>query len=150
MFFRVVLSRPEIYDIMCYTLGLRKEWQELPHGMMLGQSWNLLWTYSVPTIDHAKIFSFQKVNHLINNRVFSRKDLLKKAIDRVRKMNSKLYKLFDIMPTTFILAKDYVDFVDEFTRTKNNINNPSHNLWIVKPVGKSRGRGIFITNEIFA
>jgi tubulin polyglutamylase TTLL5 len=148
MYFRVVLSRPEIYDIMCYTLGLREEWGELPHGMLLGQSWNLMWTYSVPNLDWGKIFSFQKVNHLINNRIFSRKDLLKKALDRIRKMNQKINKLFDIMPTTFILSKEYVDFVDEFTRSKNSGINPAHNLWIVKPVGKSRGRGIFIINDI--
>ena len=148
MYFRVVLSRPEIYDIVCYTLSLRENWGELPHGLSLGICWNLLWTYSTPNIDLMKLFSFQKVNHLINNRVISRKDLLKKAIDRVRKISLKLNKYFDIMPTTFILSKDYVDFLDAFMKNKNTLLNPLHNLWIVKPVGKSRGRGIFLINDI--
>jgi tubulin polyglutamylase TTLL5 len=147
-YFRVVLSRPEIYDIMCYTLGLKRDWSELPHGLCLGQSWNLLWTYATPNIDMLRLFSFQKVNHLINNRVLARKDLLKKSLDRIRKMNSKLNKLFDIMPKTFLLSRDYIEFVDEFTRNKTKLDNPAHNLWIVKPVGKSRGRGIFVVNEV--
>lgn len=144
MFFRVVLSRPEIYDIMCYTLGQIKEWQELPHGLLLGQSWNLLWTYSSPGISFANLFAWQKVNHFINNRQLSRKDLLKKSIERIKKMNTKLFSLFDIMPKTYILAKEYLDFVDEFTRNKNS---PS-NIWIVKPVGKSRGRGIYLIKDL--
>ncbi len=144
MFFRVVLSRPEIYDIMCYILGKRNEWRELPHGMLLGQSWNLLWTYSAPGINFGTLFTWQKVNHFINNRQLSRKDLLKKSIERIKKINSKLLNSFDIMPKTYILTREYIDFVEEFTRNKNS----PHNLWIVKPVGKSRGRGIFLINQL--
>jgi tubulin polyglutamylase TTLL5 len=146
MFFRVVLSKPEIYDIMCYTLGLKPEWRELPHGLNLGLSWNLLWTYSTPKIEFKSLLSFQKVNHFINNRNLSRKDLLKRSIDRVRKMNSKLHKVFDILPSTFILAKDYVEFVEEFSREKKR--SLKENIWIVKPVGKSRGQGIFLINDL--
>ena len=74
-FFRVVLSRPEIYDIVCYTLYKDSSWSELPHGLSLGQSWNLYWSYGPPGIEFSKLFSFQKVNHLINNRIVHRKDL---------------------------------------------------------------------------
>ena len=123
MFFRVVLSRPEIYDIMCFTLGKKYEWRELPHGLLLGQSWNLLWTYSSPGINYSNLFTWQKVNHFINNRQLARKDLLKKNIERVRKINQKLFSLFDIMPKTYILTKEYLDFVDEFTRNKTSPNN---------------------------
>lgn len=145
MFFRVVLSRPEIYDIVCYTLGTKEQWSELPHGLLLGNCWNLLWTYATPSIDQTKIFSFQKVNHLINNRIIHRKDYLKKHIYRIRNMNKKLNSLFDIMPKTYLLAKEYMEFVEEFH--KNGKDNPL-NLWIVKPVGKSRGKGIYLINDI--
>ena len=145
LFFRVVLSRPEIYDIVCYVLGIREDWTELPHGLALGYCWNLLWTYAPPNIDFTKIFSFQKVNHLINNRTIHRKDMLKKHIMRIRNMNKKLNTIFDIMPQTFLLAKEYMNFIEEFHRIGKD--NPL-NLWIVKPIGKSRGKGIFIIDDI--
>ena len=144
-FFRVVLSRPEIYDIVCYTLYKDNSWSELPHGLSLGQCWNLYWSYGPPNIEFSKLFSFQKVNHLINNRIVHRKDLLHKHIMRVRKLNKKCNEIFDIMPLTFLLSKEYVNFVEEFQRIKDT---DDYNIWIVKPVGKSRGKGIFLINNI--
>ena len=76
-----------------------------------------------------KLFSFQKINHLINNRVLSRKDLLKKSIDKIRRYSPKLNKIFDIMPTTFLLCKEYIQFVDEFMKVKNTISNKIYTIF---------------------
>lgn len=144
-FFRVVLSGPEIYDIVCYTLYHYSSWSELPHGLSLGNCWNLYWTYGPPNINYNNIFTFQKINHLINAKTIHRKDLLHKNIMKIRKMNKKLYEIFNIMPQTFLLSKEYMNFVEEFQKCKND----EYNIWIVKPIGRSRGKGIFLTNEIF-
>lgn len=146
LFFKVILSRPEIYDIVSYCIGLKPDWRELPHGMMLGNSWNIMWTYSSPNIDLSKLLIFQKVNHLINNRFIGRKDLLKKSIERIKKLNNKTKLEFDIIPETFILSKEYIEFMDAYNKYGGK-NNPE-NIWIVKPIGKSRGRGIFLTNQL--
>jgi hypothetical protein len=144
LFYRVVVNAPDKFDIFSYTLGLREDWRELPHGLNLGQTWNILWTYSFPTIDYNCLFVWQKVNHFINNKTLSRKDLLKKAITKIYSKNRKTKAHFNIMPLTFILSREYMEFVDEYKRLKNNKDNK----WIVKPIGKSRGNGIFIPNDI--
>jgi len=47
----------------------------------------------------------------------------------------------DFLPTTFMLPADYSIFVEEFKRNPNA-------MWIMKPTGKSQGKGIFIINKL--
>ena len=49
---------------------------------------------------------------------------------------------------TFTLPGEYVQFCTEFAR-KADLPT-SKNLWIMKPAGSSRGRGIFVFNDIAA
>lgn len=65
----------------------------------------MLWTWSQPKIDYDTLLSFQKVNHFRNARVITRKDNLKKSIDRYGKLGGKYAEFFDIMPATFILPE---------------------------------------------
>lgn len=103
--------------------------------------------------------SFQKVNHFRNARVITRKDNLKKSIDRYGKLGGKYAEFFDIMPATFILPEyklflffvlflfsDYPIFLEAF-QLGNKINK-SLNLWIMKPCGLSRGRGIEMISDL--
>ena len=47
---------------------------------------------------------------------------------------------YDFFPTTFNLPGDYSLFVEEFKK--------SAHVWIMKPIGKSQGRGIFLFNKL--
>jgi len=62
----------------------------------------------------------------------------KKQLEREGKQNEA--NGYDFFPTTYNLPGDYSLFVDEFKR--------SNQVWIMKPIGKSQGKGIFLFNKL--
>ena len=48
---------------------------------------------------------------------------------------------FDFFPATFVLPGEYGLFLEEFKRTPGQ-------SWIMKPVGKAQGKGIFLFNKL--
>ncbi|CAG9322482.1 unnamed protein product [Blepharisma stoltei] len=146
MYFRVVRARPEVYDIVSRGFNKKKGWNELPHGMNLKFTWNVMWTWSKPRIELPKLLVWQKVNHFPETKNFSRKDLLKKNIERIMKASAKCNQLWKIIPQTYCLPQEYVQFVDNYTELENS--DSSRNVWIMKPIGKSRGRGISVINDL--
>ncbi len=91
---------------------------------------------------------WQRVNHYRNGRELCRKDLLAKNVKRMRRQLEKDGKaeeaaLYDIIPVTYVLPGDYSIFVEEFKRSA-----ASNVLWIMKPVGKAQGKGIFLFNKL--
>ena len=50
------------------------------------------------------------------------------------------------MPLTFILPKEYCDFLTAFSELEDM--EGKLNYWIMKPLTKSRGKGITIVNEM--
>ena len=89
----------------------------------------------------SKLLYFQKVNHFPLNKNCGRKDLLKKNIDRLVKKHPRLGRYYEIVPRTFCLPKEYSEFSEHFHQTLER-EGPEGNIWISKPIGKSRGRGI--------
>lgn len=47
----------------------------------------------------------------------------------------------DFIPTTFLMPVDYSLFVEEYRKSP-------HITWIMKPVAKARGSGIFLVNKL--
>ena len=76
----------------------------------------------------------------------SRKDFLKRNIERAQKFGPKANATFNIMPLTFILPKEYVGFLETFSELEDK--EGKFNFWIMKPAASSRGRGIQLVNDI--
>jgi tubulin polyglutamylase TTLL5 len=72
--------------------------------------------------------------------------LLKKNIEKIQRLGPKTSSLFNFLPMTFVLPKEYCQFMEEFY--KGMALEGPENIWIMKPIGKSRGRGISLVNEI--
>ncbi|CBJ31384.1 conserved unknown protein [Ectocarpus siliculosus] len=138
-------ARPEVYNIVTDVLNNRcQQWEELPTGLGLKTTWNLLWTWSKPHIQYSSLLTWQKVNHFPNSRELTRKDLLNKHVSRFMAPGGRLAKEFHIMPQTFVLPHEFTLFVSAFTSSSGT----RENLWIMKPVGMSRGRGIRLIDDI--
>jgi len=146
LYYRVVKNREEVYDIVTKSFLRKLNWAELPHGMNLKTSWNLLWTWSKPQIDFNKLMFWQKVNHFPMNKNIVRKDLLKKNIEKMQKLGSKTNAIYNFIPQTYVLPKEYCQFMDHFHH--DMILEGKENIWIMKPIGKSRGRGISLLNDM--
>lgn len=120
--------------------------------------WNILWANvnTVRQIFNPK-FGFrltddQLINHFPNFYELTRKDLMAKNIKRYRReiekengvslANSRaMGGADDFLPQTYILPQDYSIFLDDFNRHPGK-------RWIVKPAGKSQGKGIYIITKL--
>lgn len=132
-----------MYDIVTTTFLRLKGWRELPHGMNLRTSWNLFWTWAKPELDLNKLLVFQKVNHFPLNKNLCRKDLLYKNMENFRK---QFRVATPFLPVTYNLPKEFSQFSVKFH--EDQIMEHQNNIWIMKPIGKSRGRGIKLVNNI--
>lgn len=117
--------------------------------------WNIYWA-SVGTVRQIfnpdtgyRLTDMQLINHYPNHFELTRKDLMVKNMKRYLKDEIKSKKdadingqnFLDFVPITYLLPADYTLFVEEFRRNPNA-------MWIMKPTGRSQGKGIFIINKL--
>jgi len=112
------------------------------HGFMHTDShtWNIMWMGCTP-----KPYLFeglneaQRINHFPMSYEITRKD---KLAYNTLKMQEKFGRdNFDYLPETFILPDEFTEFYAQFHKEKKS-------MWIVKPTALSRGRGIYLVDNI--
>ena len=84
---------------------------------------------------------YQKYNHFPITWQLSRKDNL---YNNYQKMKTNFPNEYNYMPETYIIPKDK----DIFLSKNENYQLNQNNIWLIKPVASSRGRGIRILTDI--
>ncbi|GAW81416.1 tubulin tyrosine ligase-like protein 1 [Plasmodium gonderi] len=128
-----------------YDLFLHRKWELTNHET----DWNMCWSekdWINEVYDTLSLRNNQYVNHFRNYYELTRKDLLAKNIKRLKKQNEKIkseeeLKIIDITPVTFVLPLEYKIFLEEYKKRSNRV-------WIMKPIGRSQGKGIFLFDKI--
>lgn len=132
-----------IYDVL-KARGYRESDSEL--------DWDIFWAdkeWIHESFDHVHLQPNQKVNHFRNHYELTRKDLMVKNIKRAQRQAQKdglvedAQKYEACSPQTFVLPMEYSMFVEEFKKQQAN-----GATWIMKPVGKSQGKGIFLFDKL--
>ena len=78
------------------------------------------------------------MNHFRNHYELTRKDLLIKNVNRMKRHlksseSSSEAERYNFCPTTFVLPSEYLRFLEEFKQ------NPG-TTWIMKPIGSAQGK----------
>jgi tubulin polyglutamylase TTLL9 len=68
------------------------------------------------------------------------KNLKRKKKELEKDGNMQEAAAYNFFPTTYNLPGDYSLFVEEFKKQGG--------VWIMKPIGKSQGKGIFLLNKL--
>ncbi len=133
LFYRINSRRPEVRALLdeVFSHYALSEWNELPDHIDVS-SWNLLWTWGQPKAsEFDNLLVFQKINRFRHTKGLTRKDLLKKNMQR--------FGFGHLMPLTYALPHEYNAFVAGYTSIQKSSDQSSPNFWIVKPIGLSRG-----------
>ena len=92
--------------------------------------------------DYDTLRSYQRLNHFPNTAIITRKDNLFRLLKKLRVVYGSVY---DFFPLTIALPKDYLLFVRTYAEEEEK---GQRSMWICKPSGSSRGRGIFVFRNL--
>jgi Tubulin-tyrosine ligase family len=92
--------------------------------------------------EHSRLTDRQRVNHFPRHMELTRKDLVVKNLKKWRRQMVKAGQGMDELfwPETYALPQEFGMFAEAFKRTGG--------LWIMKPVGRAQGRGIFMLDRL--
>ncbi|KAM3932430.1 putative tubulin polyglutamylase TTLL2 [Leptodactylus fuscus] len=138
--FRLHVSAPRVVR----EVLLERGWEEFDEEKQSETEWNLYWrTSAFRTSDHDNIKPWQRLNHHPRTAQMTKKDCLARHLKRMKGIYGSAY--FEFSPVVFILPNDYTKFLAEYTKEKHEKKT---SYWICKPTDMSRGRGIFIFQDI--
>lgn len=111
--------------------------------------WHIFWAdkeWILNAYNKVHLDPGQHVNHFRNHYELTRKDLLAKNMKRMRRQCEKdgrhdESRHYCVCPTTYVLPQEYSLFVEEFRKHQGA-------MWIMKPVGRSQGAGIFLVSKL--
>ena len=156
LIFRIYENGPEaLREVL-----LERGWEEFIEGQHADHEWNLYWRGNrFRASDHEDVMHWQRLNHFPKTVAITRKDMLARNMRRMRGVYGA--SVYNFTPQAFNLPNDYTKFVAEYTRSVNqqqeeqqeaNATGEGHlakrDLWICKPADLSRGRGIFIFQDL--
>ncbi|XP_078503021.1 putative tubulin polyglutamylase TTLL2 [Lissotriton helveticus] len=140
--FRLHNSAP---DVVRQVL-LERGWREFDDHVQDQTKWNLQWRGSAfRAPEHDSIKPWQRLNHHPKTATMMRKDTLARHLKRMQGIYG--VSQYDFSPVAFILPNDYTKFIAEYTKERES-HDSKQSYWICKPADLSRGRGIFIFNDI--
>ncbi|XP_041660851.1 probable tubulin polyglutamylase TTLL2 [Cheilinus undulatus] len=124
---------------------LERGWEEYDEEEREKEDWNLYWRGSdFRSSEYHNLLPWQRLNHHPKTAGITRKDYLARNLRRMRATFAS--SLYDFSPTAFILPNDYTHFLSEYN--KQRLTRGPSVYWICKPVDLSRGRGIFVFEDI--
>lgn len=141
----VVIFRTSLHNTIFDVLRNRPGWEETDSDT----DWDFNWAdvgWIREFFDHTHLEEHQRVNHFRNHYELTRKDLLVKNLKRMKRQLERTdthaeAAKYNFSPATFVLPAEYGLFVEEFKRTPGS-------TWIMKPVGRAQGKGIFLFNRL--
>ena len=131
-----------IYDVL-----LARGWLEAE------SDWDIFWCekdWIRDVFDRTHLAANQRVNHFRNHFELTRKDNLAKHLRRARKAAERTnddiqLAALSIVPETFHLPHELSLFTQYYRSLWVSGERP---VWIMKPVGSSQGRGIFLVDRM--
>ena len=140
-----VVFRASLHNTIFDVMRNRPGWQETDSDT----DWDFNWAdvgWVREYFDHTHLEEHQRINHFRNHYELTRKDLLVKNLKRMKRQLERTdthaeANKYSFFPATFVLPAEYGLFVEEFKRTPGV-------TWIMKPVGRAQGKGIFLFNRL--
>ncbi|XP_072266546.1 probable tubulin polyglutamylase TTLL2 [Pyxicephalus adspersus] len=140
LIFRLHESAPKVVR----EVLLERGWEEFDEDHQSEEEWNLHWrTSAFRTADHNNVKPWQRLNHHPGTAQMIKKDCLARHLKRMKGIYGSSY--YEFSPTAFILPNDYTKFLAEFSKERHK---KKASYWICKPTDMSRGRGIFVFQDI--
>ncbi|XP_068186547.1 probable tubulin polyglutamylase TTLL9 [Antennarius striatus] len=127
------------------VLHRRPGWVEVKDD----REWDFCWCDLVglrETFEQGYMKEHMRINHFPNYYELSRKNHMVKNLKKYRRHLEKIdgrteASKCDFFPVTFALPNEYHLFLEKFKKNPDSV-------WIMKPAGRSQGRGIFLFKKL--